>query len=95
MITLSESRSYINMNVCRFRFWQRISRENYYCYKLFKQVCLCQLRTLRISVNKICSPSDSEKEYTDLVELTDWNMKGNDKSLNHTYVCKQTMHRVL
>jgi len=43
VITLSESRSYINMNMCRFRFWQRIWRENYYCYKLFKQPCLCQL----------------------------------------------------
>jgi len=29
VITLSESRSYFNMNVCRFTFWQRIWRENY------------------------------------------------------------------
>jgi len=90
VITFSESRSYLNMNVCRFKFRQRIWRENYYCDTFFTQPCLCKLRTLRIFVNKICSPTDSEKRYTYLLHHMNWKIKGTNKPLNHNYVYKQT-----
>jgi len=84
VVTLSESRSYNNMNLYRFTFWQRIWRENYYWDKLFKQACLRMPLTLRISVNKICSPTEIGKSYTYLLHLINWKIKGTDKSHNHT-----------